>query len=158
LTRISPTTPTRGFLTSVTDICSIFLNKGEVIYKLEDSNGIENKKDKTKENREYKIAVLIDGGSASASEILASVIKESYGGYVVGTTSYGKGTVQQTKKLLDGSMIKYTTQKWLTPQGNFIDGVGVAPTNYVELNEEYYNNPSFDNDNQINEAVNLLIK
>lgn len=147
-----------GYLTSVTDIASLFLNKGEVIYGLEDHKGIEKKKDKTKENREYEIAVLINGGSASASEILASVVKESYGGYVVGTNSFGKGTVQQTKKLLDGSMIKYTTQKWLTPQGNSIDGVGVVPTNYVELNEEYYNNPSMDNDNQISEAVNLLIK
>ena len=145
-------------MTSVTDICSLFLDKGKVIYGLEDSKGVENKKDKTKEKREYDIAVVINGGSASASEILASAIKESYGGYVVGTTSYGKGTVQQTKKLLDGSMIKFTTQKWLTPQGNCIDGVGVAPTNFVELSEEYYNNPGMDTDNQINEAVNLLIK
>ena len=147
-----------GYLTSVTDICSLFLDKGKVIYGLEDSKGVENKKDKTKEKREYEIAVVINGGSASASEILASAIKESYGGYVVGTTSYGKGTVQQTKKLLDGSMIKYTTQKWLTPSGNCIDGIGVAPTNFVELSEEYYNNPSVDTDNQVNEAVNLLIK
>ncbi len=147
-----------GYLTSVTDICSLFLNKGEIIYGLEDSKGVEKKKDKTKENREYEVVVLINGGSASASEILASAIKESYSGYVVGTTSYGKGTVQQTKKLLDGSMIKYTTQKWLTPNGNCIDGVGVAPTNYVELSEEYLINPSVDTDNQINEAINLLLK
>ena len=147
-----------GYLTSVTDIASLFLDKGDIIYGLEDSKGVEHKKDKTKEKREYEIVVLINGGSASASEILASAIKESYNGYVVGTTSYGKGTVQQTKKLLDGSMIKYTTQKWLTPQGNCIDGTGVAPTNYVELGEEYYSNPSVDNDNQINEALNLLLK
>lgn len=147
-----------GYLTSVTDICNLFLKKGEIIYQLEDENGIEKKKDNTKENREYDIAVIINNGSASASEILASVIKENYGGYVVGTTSYGKGTVQQTKKLLDGSMIKYTTQKWLTPDGNCIDGIGVVPTNYVELSNDYYNNPSVITDNQINEAINLLIK
>lgn len=147
-----------GYLTSVTDICSLFLEKGKVIYKLEDSSGVEVKKDKTKESRSYEVVVIINGGSASASEILASVIKESYGGYVVGTTSYGKGTVQQTKKLLDGSMIKYTTQKWLTPNGNCIDGIGVAPTNYVELSTEYYTNPSIDTDDQINEALNLLVK
>ena len=91
-------------------------------------------------------------------KILASAIKESYGGLVVGTNSYGKGTVQQTKKLLDGSMIKYTTQKWLTPEGNFINEVGVTPTNEVKLNEEYYSNPSDDNDNQLQEALNLLTK
>lgn len=147
-----------GYLTSVTDICELFLDKGDIIYQLEDDGGIEKKKDGTKDSRNYKVAVIINGGSASASEILASVIKENYGGYVVGTTSYGKGTVQQTKKLLDGSMIKYTTQKWLTPNGNCIDGIGVVPTNYVELSEEYYNNPSIDNDNQINEAFNLLLK
>ena len=77
---------------------------------------------------------------------------------VVGTNSYGKGTVQQTKKLLDGSMIKYTTQKWLTPNGNSIDGVGVVPTNYVELSDEYLNNTSEESDNQIIEAFLLVIK
>ena len=75
---------------------------------------------------------------------------------MVGTNSYGKGTVQQTKKLLDGSMIKYTTQKWLTPNGNFIDEVGVTPTNIVELSEAYKTNPSFENDNQLKEALKLL--
>lgn len=147
-----------GYLTSVTDICELFMEKGNVIYQLEDENGIEKKKDNTKESRNYKIAVIINSGSASASEILASVVKENYDGFVVGTNSYGKGTVQQTKKLLDGSMIKFTTQKWLTPNGNCIDGLGVIPTNYIELNDGYYSNPSVDTDNQIGEAINLLIK
>ena len=136
----------------------MFLEKGKIIYQLEDSSGTVKKKDTTKEKRTYEVAVLTNGGSASASEILASAIKESYGGLVVGTNSYGKGTVQQTKKLLDGSMIKYTTQKWLTPEGNFINEVGVTPTNEVKLNEEYYSNPSDDNDNQLQEALNLLTK
>ena len=136
----------------------MFLEKGKIIYQLEDSSGTVKKKDTTKEKRTYEVAVLVNGGSASASEILASAIKESYGGLVVGTNSYGKGTVQQTKKLLDGSMIKYTTQKWLTPEGNFINEVGVTPTNEVKLNEEYYSNPSDDNDNQLQEALNLLTK
>ncbi len=148
-----------GYLSSVTDISSLFLEKGKVIYQLEDSTGTIKKKDTTKEKRTYPVAVLIDSSSASASEILASAIKESYdGGLVVGTKSYGKGTVQETKKLLDGSMIKYTTQKWLTPDGNFINEKGVTPTNEVTLNEEYYNNPTIENDNQINEALNLLTK
>lgn len=147
-----------GYLTSVTDICSLFLEKGKVIYQLEDAGGVTKKKDTTKEKREYDVVVLINGGSASASEILASAIKETYGGLVVGTNSYGKGTVQQTKKLLDGSMIKYTTQKWLTPLGNSINEIGVEPTNVVELSDEYYNNPSMESDNQLQEAINLLIK
>ena len=75
---------------------------------------------------------------------------------IIGTNSYGKGTVQQTKKLLDGSMIKYTTQKWLTPDGNFINEIGVTPTNIVELSEEYKKNPILENDNQLKEALKLL--
>lgn len=145
-----------GYLTSVTDICSLFLKKGSVIYQLEDTSGTVKKKDTTKEKRTYKVAVLINKESASASEILASAIKESYKGLVIGTNSYGKGTVQQTKKLLDGSMIKYTTQKWLTPDGNFINEEGVTPTNVVELSEEYFENPSRSTDNQLQEALNLL--
>ena len=145
-----------GYLTSVTDICSLFLKKGSVIYQLEDTAGTVKKKDTTKEKRTYPVAVLINKESASASEILASAIKESYKGLVVGTNSYGKGTVQQTKKLLDGSMIKYTTQKWLTPDGNFINEEGVTPTNVVELSEEYFENPSRSADNQLQEALNLL--
>ena len=147
-----------GYLSSVTDICNLFLDKGKIIYQLEDSKGKVKKKDTTKEKRKYDIVVLINGGSASASEILASAIKESYGGDIVGTNSYGKGTVQQTKKLLDGSMIKYTTQKWLTPDGNSINEVGVTPTKVVELNEEYFNNPTTENDNQLQEAIKLILE
>lgn len=147
-----------GYLSSVTDICNLFLDNGKVIYQLEDSKGKVKKKDTTKEKRKYDIVVLINGGSASASEILASAIKESYGGDIVGTNSYGKGTVQQTKKLLDGSMIKYTTQKWLTPDGNSINGVGVTPTKVVELNEEYFNNATTENDNQLQEAIKLILE
>ena len=147
-----------GYLSSVTDICNLFLDKGKVIYQLEDSKGKVKKKDTTKEKRKYDIVVLINGGSASASEILASAIKESYGGDIVGTNSYGKGTVQQTKKLLDGSMIKYTTQKWLTPDGNSINEVGVTPTKVVELNEKYFNNPTTENDNQLQEAIKLILE
>ena len=147
-----------GYLTSVTDICNLFLEKGKVIYQLEGNRGTEKKKDNTNTKRSYDVVVIINGGSASASEILASAIKESYGGYVVGTNSYGKGTVQQTKKLLDGSMIKYTTQKWFTPDGNSINEVGVVPTNYVEFDNELYDSSNILSDNQINEAINILIK
>ena len=136
----------------------MFLEKGKVIYQLEDSNGKVKKKDTTKEKRDYKVVVLINKGSASASEILASAIKESYDGDVVGTNSFGKGTVQQTKKLLDGSMIKYTTQKWLTPNGNFINEVGVTPTKEVEIDDSYLDDPKMENDNQLWEAVNLIVK
>lgn len=147
-----------GYLTTVTDIVSQLLPKGEIIYQIEKNENREITKDKTKTKREYPIAILVNGGSASASEILAAAIKESYGGYVVGTKTYGKGTVQQVKELSDGSMIKYTVENWLTPDGNWIDGNGVEPTNEVEFNANYFQEPIAENDNQLQEALILVSK
>ncbi len=147
-----------GYLSSVTDIASYLLPRGKKIYQIQKNDDREVTKDKTLAKREYPIAILVNGNSASASEILAGVIKESYGGFVVGTKTYGKGTVQQVKKLSDGSMIKYTVENWLTPDGNWIDGVGIEPTDYVELSEEYINNPIEDNDNQLKKALELVSK
>lgn len=141
---------TGGYLSSVTDISSLFLKKGKIIYQLEDNKKTDKIKDETKAYRTYPIAVLVNASSASASEILAAAIKESYGGLVVGTNTYGKGTVQKTKQLSDGSMIKYTIQKWLTPNGNWINENGLEPTNYVESKIEN------DQDSQLQTAITLL--
>ena len=145
-----------GYLTSVDEISKRILKKGDIIYQLEKNGKTEVFKDDTKESLNIPIAILVNSSSASASEILASVIKESYNGYVVGTNTYGKGTVQQTLTLNDGSILKYTAQKWLTPNGNWINGVGVEPTNYVELSSNYIENPIRENDNQLQEAMSLL--
>lgn len=147
-----------GYLSSVTDISSLFLEKGKVIYQLDDGKKITSVKDKTKTKRTYPVAVLTNELSGSASEILASVIKESYKGFVVGTNTYGKGTVQQVSKLSDGTMIKYTIEKWLTPDGNWINDIGVSPTDYVEQSSEYYANPLSENDAQLNKALELVSK
>ncbi len=148
-----------GYLTTVTDIASYLLPKGEIIYQIQKDKNKDITKDKTDTKREYPIAILTNSGSASASEILAGVIKESYdNGYVVGTKTYGKGTVQQVKKLSDGSMVKYTVENWLTPDGNWINEVGIEPTDLVELSEEYYKNPSEENDNQLQKALELVSK
>lgn len=147
-----------GYLSVVTDIASEILEKNKVIYKLEKDEKISEKKDNTKAKLEYPVAILVNSNSASAAEILAAAIKESYDGFVVGTNTYGKGTVQQTTTLPDGSMVKYTVQKWLTPYGNWIDGKGVEPTDYVELSDEYYKNPVMENDNQLNKALELVSK
>ena len=149
---------TGGYLDVVTNMLDTILPKGKIIYQLEDKTGTTKKYSTSEHKKEYPIAVLVDNVSASASEILASSIKESYGGYVVGINTYGKGTVQQTFDLDDGSMIKYTTQKWLTPNGNWINEVGVEPTDKVELKEDYYNNPTADNDNQLQTALDLVSK
>ena len=147
-----------GYLSEVTDVISMLLPKDSIIYQVQRDNKKEVTKDKTNEKRSYPIAVLTNGNSASASEILAAAIKESYHGYVVGTRTYGKGTVQQVKTLRDGSLIKYTTQNWLTPDGNWIDAVGIQPTNQVTFSEEYYKNPVLENDNQLQMALNLVSK
>ena len=129
----------------------LFLKKGKIIYQLEDNNKKEKVEDITRAHKSYPVAVLVDGSSASASEIFAATIKESYGGYVVGTKTFGKGTVQKTKMLSDGSMVKYTVQKWLTPNGNFINDVGLEPTNVVEY--DY----TLGYDNQLEEALKLIV-
>lgn len=148
-----------GYLTTVTDIASYLLPKGEIIYQVQDSNRkTKITRDKTATKRDYPIAILVDNGSASASEILAAVIKESYHGYVVGVKTYGKGTVQQVRKLKDGSMIKYTVENWLTPDGNWINEVGIEPTDEVILNEEYFKDPSDETDNQLQKALELVSK
>ena len=147
-----------GYLTSVTDIASLLLPKGKKLYQMEKDGKRQVIKDKTATSRSYPIAILVDGSSASASEILAAAIMESYDGYVVGTNTFGKGTVQQTKKLSDGSMIKYTVENWLTPDGNWINDKGIEPTHLVQLSEEYIKNPIDDNDNQLQKALELVSK
>lgn len=146
-----------GYLSSVTDIASYLLPRGKIIYQVQKSNSkVKTTKDKTITKREYPIAVLVNENSASASEILAGAIKESYDGYVVGMKTYGKGTVQQVSELSDGSMIKYTIENWLTPDGNWINEKGIVPTDLVEQSDEYYKNPTDDNDNQLQKALSLL--
>jgi len=145
-----------GYLSSVSEILSSLLPKGNVIYQVEKNKDKNIVKDKTNEKRDYPIAVLTNMNSASASEILAASIKESYHGFVVGTKTYGKGTVQQVKRLSDGSMIKYTVENWLTPKGNWINKVGVEPTHMVELTEEYLKNPGDDTDRQLQKALELV--
>ena len=143
-----------GYLSSVTDITSYLLPRGKIIYQVQKSNSkIKATKDKTIAKREYPIAVLVNENSASASEILAGAIKESYSGYVVGMKTYGKGTVQQVSELSDGSMIKYTIENWLTPNGNWINEKGIDPTDEVELSDDYYKNPNEESDNQLQKAL-----
>lgn len=145
-----------GYLDSVTDMMNLFLKKNSVIYQLDDKGDKKSIKDTTKESRNYEVAVIINEYSASASEILASAFKESYKGQVIGVNSYGKGTVQQTKELSTGGMMKFTTQKWLTPKGNWINEKGVEPTVIEKLNEKYNTEPTFENDNQLQKAIEIL--
>ena len=148
---------TGGYLTAATDVASIFLEKGKRIYSLSDQSNVTNYNDETSESKNYKIVVLINENTASASEILAAALKESYGATIVGETSFGKGKVQQTMQLDDGSMVKYTSAYWLTPNGTCIDGIGISPDYYI-LNEEMTdeNGEVTIPDAQLNKAIEVL--
>ena len=147
---------TGGYLSTVTNMLEEFIDKGNVIYQIQSSSGVKQYKTVKASEKKYKIVVLIDGGSASASEIMSAAMKEVYGATLVGQTTYGKGTVQTTKNLSNGSMIKYTIEKWLTPSGKNIDKEGIKPDYEVELGDSYKNNPTKENDAQIQKALDLL--
>lgn len=122
-----------GYLAEAEKIIDMFVEKGKVIYSLESKNNVETYYDSTEESRTYPIIILQNGASASASEILTAALIDSYGAKSLGTTSYGKGKVQQKVNLDDGSSLKYTTSKWLRPNGECIDTYGINPYYLVEL-------------------------
>ncbi len=143
-----------GHLKTVTNMISMFIKKGDVIYKLKTKDNIEEFKDETEEHREYPIAIIIDNGSASASEVFTAALKEKYGAVVVGEKSFGKGKVQKAYSLSNGAMIKYTYQEWLTPEGNYIDQQGIEPNikvSFSEIKNEKY-------DSQILKAIEEMSK
>lgn len=127
---------TGGYLKGATAIASMFLEKGKTIYSLEGKDSTDVYVDETDEKRDYPVVILMNDGTASASEVLAAALKESYGATLLGTTSYGKGKVQLTKSLEDGSMVKYTTARWLTPSGECIDEIGLDPDYLVNLEKD----------------------
>lgn len=127
---------TGGYLSAATKISEMFLEKGKVIYSLNEQTSTKTTYDETDEKRSYKVYILVNGNSASASEILAAALHDSYGAKLVGSTTYGKGKVQKTNKLSDGTMYKYTSAKWLTPNGICIDGVGLTPDIEVSNGDE----------------------
>ncbi len=144
---------TGGYLKGATEIASLFLEKGKTIYSLEGKDGVTTYKDETDEKKDYPVILLINENTASASEVLAAALQDSYGAKLVGKISYGKGKVQQTKQLEDGSMVKYTSARWLTPEGECIDGFGLAP-HYEE--DIVQNEDGTYTDNQLNKAIELL--
>lgn len=145
-----------GHLDQVSDIIDLFLDKNDVMYQIKNNKKKKKVYATTNSKRKYKIDVLINKNSASASEILAAALKESYNSSVVGVNSYGKGSVQKQYKLANGSSIKYTVKKWYTPKGESIDKKGVEPTEVIEQSEDYFNDPSIDNDTQLQKAIEIV--
>ena len=89
---------------------------------------------------------------------MASALSEELNAYIIGTTSFGKGTVQTLKNIDEELQYKFTIKRWLTPKGNWVNGVGISPNLEVMLSEEYYLNPIPDNDNQLKAAIDYLNK
>ncbi|WP_370694075.1 MULTISPECIES: S41 family peptidase [Peribacillus] len=123
-----------GLLDQAIEMASLFIPNGKVVLQVEDRSG---KKDvyKSENDGELKIpvVVLIDDGSASASEIVAAAVSESADIPLIGVKSFGKGTVQTAEDFEDGSNFKYTAAKWLTPEGNWIHKKGIKPDINVKL-------------------------
>lgn len=149
---------TGGYLKGSKDIASVFLKEDTTIYSLQSNLETTHYKDETDEHRNYKVVVLTNKNAASASEVLAGALKHSYGATLIGTTTYGKGTVQQTSNITNNSMIKYTTAKWLMPNGQNIDGIGIAPDITVELNLAEGEILTNENDLQLQTAITELSK
>jgi carboxyl-terminal processing protease len=149
---------TGGHLTAVENMMSEFFDKTHVIYQIQDKEEITKFYSTGSKTKKYPIVVLVNGNSASASEMLTATLQEEYGATVVGTKTYGKGTVQEVQSTDSGVQYKLTTKKWLTPKGNWINGTGISPDVEVKLDESYFSNPTEDNDNQLQAAFDALTK
>ena len=133
-----------GYLETAIEISDLLLNKDKVIYKTNDGDKIEATYSKGKKDYDKKIVILINNGSASASELLTLSLKENLNAYTVGVTSYGKGTVQEVKKY-NNIQYKYTTKLWLSPSGKSINETGIIPDLEVK--------PDNNGDNQLQSAL-----
>jgi len=143
-----------GYVDTVKEISGRFLDRGEVVF-IEDY-GDEKSIHKTIGNKRFfdvPIVVLINEGSASASEILAGALRDNMDVKLVGRKTFGKGLVQELKHLKDGSSLKITVAEWLTPNGTVINNNGVEPDFDVEMSFEDYEN---DRDPQLERAIEIL--
>lgn len=143
-----------GNLDVVVDICREILPQGMIVYT-EDKYG---KRDEYKNNEDHTIDVpmvlLVDGGSASASEIMAGAVKDYGVGTLIGTKTYGKGIVQSVIPFTDGSAVKITTSKYYTPNGNNIHKIGIEPDIEVAFDAEKYQED--ETDNQLEAAIDKI--
>lgn len=147
-----------GLLNSVVDILDRLLPKGLIVYT-EDKYGKRLEEKAVNSDRYDKpLAVLINGNSASASEIFAGALQDYEKATLVGTTSFGKGIVQKVIPLTDGTAIKLTISKYFTPKGRNIHGTGIVPDVEIELEEELKQLITIphDQDNQLQKAIEVL--
>ena len=144
-----------GYLSTAVDISSYWVDPGKVVVKEEFSE--DEVQDYTANGsaqlKNYPTIVLVNGGSASASEIVSGALQDYGLAKLVGEKTFGKGSVQNLEELSDGSAVKLTIARWLTPNDRQIDVVGIDPDEVVEMTEDDYNNNL---DPQLDKALELL--
>lgn len=149
-----------GLLTSVCDILRKILPEGLIVYTEDKYGNREEENCDGKQVLDMPLAVLVNESSASASEIFAGAVQDYEIGTIVGTTTYGKGVVQELRQLSDGSAVKLTISDYYTPKGNSIHKVGITPDLEVKLAPELLNKDtiSYQEDNQLQAAIEILEK
>lgn len=147
-----------GLLDSAIDVSSEFVDKGVVVTEKEEKKNRSHSykasgKGKMTDKDKYPLVVLVNEGSASASEIVAGAIRDNERGRLVGEKTFGKGSVQEIIKLPGGSELKVTVAHWYTPKGVNLSKEGLKPDVEIKLTDEDFNN---DRDPQMDEAMKLL--
>jgi carboxyl-terminal processing protease len=144
-----------GYLEVATNIAGWFLKTGNVVVKEEFSSGREEllKADGNSALVDLPVVILVNKGSASASEILAGALRDNRHVKLVGETTFGKGSVQELKKFSDGSEMKVSIAQWLLPNGDAIDKKGITPDIIVKLTEEDTKNKI---DPQLDKALEIV--
>ncbi|GAB6085219.1 S41 family peptidase [Alkaliphilus crotonatoxidans] len=146
-----------GLLDQCIEIADTLLGEQVIVYT-EDRHGVREEERSNKSKVDYPLVLLVNKGSASASEILAGAVKDGGEGTIVGTTTFGKGLVQQVKPLSDGTGFKYTVSQYFTPNGTNIHGTGIEPNIVVELPEELANASNIEQseDLQLQKAIEVI--
>ena len=147
-----------GHLTTAEGIISLFLDSTHPIYQINSKGKTRKYYSNGTKDKNMKIVLLVNGGSASASEVLTSALSEQLGSVIVGEKTYGKGSVQELQSLPSGGKYKLTTKTWLTSKGKTVDKKGIKPDIEVSLDKEYLEEPNDDNDNQLQKAIMEAIK
>jgi carboxyl-terminal processing protease len=143
-----------GSLSVVCDIARQLLPEGTIVYTVDRDGNREDYECDGKNEIQIPVVVLVNGYSASASEILSGALKDYNKATLIGTTTYGKGVVQRIFNFTDGTAIKLTISNYYTPNGNDINGVGIEPDEVLELDAEAYAEDG--TDNQLDRAIEVL--
>lgn len=138
-----------GYLSSASKVLSLFLNKGDVIYQRNSSDIVEKVLNDSDKKITLPVVLLVNENTASSAEIFVSSLVDNLGVTVVGTKTYGKGTIQKLYELSDGRYVKFTVQEWLSAKGKKVDGVGIIPDVLVQVDK----NANFDN--QLTKAIEV---